>query len=492
MKSRYRLIAIIASAVILLAVLTIVIVNAVKCSGNATVSLTSEKALQFYDNALTNALSAEDFTLDITTTKNTSTDENQYSFSSHQIVTYDDYATDNMLAQSQETMNIGQNETTITESFVDNKVYFTIDGAAFTGSMPADAFIDRFAPVALIDKTLYSTISATKGPDGIFIQFSDPEGAESWCIPAGAEMISADGTVQLTTDGQLLQSIYHITYSEGTETKDLTITVVFTPITEAKISIPTSKSSATAHYLDAARDLEVMYGYLLQSDKMYAQIDESINCQAGGILRTQTTALEFASAEAGLDAAIETVVSITDYSDGGSTVTNTQTETFHDNAYSISTNGGEAIAQPDITAEQTLNYCQDLLVKNVILPGNIASVNTVVENDVITLQIVGTEELAQLIGKNACKTLYDNPDLLNDLASSYKTNLISCYYKLDRSTGLPITAGLEYSGEHTIEGFAYTLTYSAKIEYGKPEVNTEPVPDETTENTQATEKAPLQ
>ena len=126
------------------------------------------------------------------------------------------------------------------------------------------------------------------------------------------------------------------------------------------------------------------------------------------------------------------------------------------------------------------------------MPGNIASVNTVVENDVITLQIVGTEELAQLIGKNACKTLYDNPDLLNDLASSYKTNLISCYYKLDRSTGLPIAAGLEYSGEHTIEGFAYTLTYSARIQYGKPEVNTEPVPDETTENTQATEEAPLQ
>ena len=480
MKSRFRLIAIIASAVVLLAVLTIVIVNAVKCSGNATVSLTSEKALQFYDNALTNALSAEDFTLDITTTKNTSADENQYSFSSHQIVTYDDYATDNMLAQSQETMTVGQNETTITESFVDNKAYFTIDGAAFTGAMSADAFIDKFAPVALIDKTLYRTISATKSPDGIFIQFCDPSGAEPWCIPAGAEMISANGTVQLTTGGQLQQSAYHIAYSEGTENIDLTITVMFTPITEVQISIPTSKSSTTANYLDAARDLEVMYGYLLQSDKMYAQIDESINCQAGGIQRTQTTALEFESAEAGLNAAIETLVSITDYGNGGSTVTNTQSETFHNNTYSISENGGEAIAQPDVTAEQTLNYCQDLLVKNVILPGNIASVNTIVENDVITLQIVGTEELAQLIGKNTCKTLYDNPDLLNDLASSYKTNLINCYYRLDRSTGLPLAAGLEYSGEHTIEGFAYTLTYSAKIEYSKTEVSIEPAPKSTT------------
>jgi len=485
MKSRIRLIAIIASSVVLLAVLVLVLVNVFSC--NSTVTLSAEKAWEYYDRALENALTTEDFTLDITTAKNTTVDKNQYSFSTHQIVTYDGFGTDSMIAQSQETMTIGETETAITESFVSGTAYFTVDGATFTGSMTADAFVDRFVPVAMFDQALYTVVTGTKSEEGISIQFAEPAQCEAWCAPYGAELVAADGAVQLSPDGRLQTTVYHITYSTDTESVDVTVTVSFLSAAEGTISIPTGKNATAAQYLDAARDLEIMYGYLLQSDKIYAEITESINCQAGGIQRTQATVLDVENINSQLKASIETTVGIVDYNDGGDTATSTQKETFENDVYSISVNDGEAEIQPNVTAQQTLAYCQDLLVKNVILPENIASVSTATEGDIITLQIVGTEELAQLICKNVCKTLYDNPDLLNDLASSYKTNQINCYYRLNAETGLPISAGLEYGGEHIIEGFAYALTYNAEIVYGKPVVYPNAQPEETipTEETTA-------
>lgn len=486
MKSRNRLIAIIAAAVVLLAALTLIIVNAVNCSGNTSVALSPEKAIELYNSATEKALSSEDFKLDITTTKNTTVENSKLALTSQQSLTYSGYNAEHMVAQSVETLTVGQNEISITESFVNNTAYFTIDGAAFTGAMSKDAYIGRFAPLNPVTAANYQAVTATKGPEGTFIQFADPSIAESWCLPAGAQMRGADGSVQLDTSSNLLTSTYHIEYAIDDVLFDQTVTVAFTPIEDAQISIPTDGKQVTAAYLDAARDLEIMYGYLLQSGNMYAVASEDINCQAGAIHRVQKTTLDMDNAESGLSATIETNIEIADYSDGGSTTTYAQLERFVGNTYTISTNGTEPVVQADVTADQTLTYCQDLLTKNIILPKNIAAIETITENGVITLKITGSEQLAQLICQNACKTLYDDAELLNNLASSYKTNAITCYYKLDQVTGLPLAAGLDYSGEHTIEGFAYTLTYTAEIAYGEPETPPEVPVDETTPTEETT------
>ena len=487
MKSRTRLIAIIAGAAVLLAALIVVVISIVNANTNKTVALTTEKAAEAYNAALQTVLSTEEINLEITTVKNTTAGENVYSLNSLQNVTYVGYGTDSMQAQSQETMTIGQTETTITEVFVNNTAYATVDGTAFATQMTKEAFIERFAPLDLINITAYKTVNAVKNRDGIFIQLSDAAIAEQWALPAGGQMISASGSVELDKNELLNCSVYNIEYTYEGATINLTVTLKVLPAAETEIVVPTGGKLTTVSYIDAAKDLEILYGYLLQSGKIYAQANESINCQASGIQRDQKTVVNIQNTTE-LDATIDTTINIVDYNDGGDTASYAQSEAFKDNIYTISKDGGEATAQNNLTARQMLSYCQDLLVKNVILPENIAAVNLTEEGDTRILHITGTEELAGLLCGNACKTLYDDPELLNNLASSYKTNKMNCFFKLDKHTGLPLSAGLDYSGEHTIEGFAYTLTYTADISYVEPvESVVEP-----TDETSPTEQTPPQ
>lgn len=479
MKSRTRLIAIITGAAVLLAALIVVIVCAINANRNKTVTLTTEKATEVYDAALQTVLTTEAFNLEITTVKSTTAGENVYSLNSLQNVTYVSYGTDSMQAQSQETMTIGQKETAIAEVFVNNTAYVTVDGTAFTSQMTKEGFIGRFAPLKLVSLSSYKTVDAIKNREGIFIQLSDAITAEQWALPAGGKMISATGSIQLDKNEQLYCSVYNIEYSYEGATVNLTVTVKLLPAAETEIVVPTGGKLTKVSYIDTAKDLEILYGYLLQSGKIYAQANESINCQASGIQRDQKTVVNIQST-ADLDATIDTTINIVDYNDGGDTASYIQYEVFKDNVYTISKDGGEATAQSNLTARQMLNYCQDLLVKNVILPENIATVILTEEGETRTLQITGTEELAGLLCSNVCRILYDDPELLNNLASSYKTNKMTCYFKLDKHTGLPLSAGLNYSGEHTIEGFAYTLTYTADISYVEPVESIVEPTDETT------------
>ena len=127
-----------------------------------------------------------------------------------------------------------------------------------------------------------------------------------------------------------------------------------------------------------------------------------------------------------------------------------------------------------------LGYCQDYLVKNVILPEYISTVTVTAQADTYTLEITASEALAKVICQNVCKTLYDDPELLNNLATSYKTQKITCYYIFDKYSELPTAAGLDYAGEHTIEGFAYTLSYLAEIVYNTKETVQSPVVNSNT------------
>ena len=55
--------------------------------------------------------------------------------------------------------------------------------------------------------------------------------------------------------------------------------------------------------------------------------------------------------------------------------------------------------------------------------------------------------------------MYADPNLLNSLASAYRTDVAGGYIGIDIATGIPTSVGVEYTGIHTIEGAEYALTY---------------------------------
>lgn len=492
MKSRKKLLAIAAGAATALLVVVLIIIFAGKGNGSRTQTLSLAKITDYYDRVKETVLSTENYCLDITTEIKIDTGSSTRTLNKHQNLTCVNTGTEDMAAHSQETMTIGSEETVITEDFANNIAYFTVNGASFRGPMEWDIFIGRYAPALPIDLSLYSSVSGTKGKEGIELLFSDALRAESWCLPDGAKMNSATGSVQLSADGKLAASRYCIQYQYGTAAVDVDILVAYTPAPEAQVVKPNGTSHTFITELDVPRYLEILYGHLLQTDEIFVQATESIDCQASGIQRTQRSGMSFQNKDTGLNATLKTDIYLLDYSTDSETEEYTQTESFQNGNYSISVNGGEAEAQENISAEQMLSYCQDLLVKNLILPENIAATTISDDGDTILMQITGTEELAQLLCSNICTTLFDDPELLRNLASSYKTNQLLCNFRLDKYTGLPVSGSIDYIGEHTIEGFAYTLTYKAEISYGYvPPKAAEPTPD-TAESTTINETTPPQ
>ncbi len=483
MKSRTRLISILSGAAVLLAVAIVLIINAVNTASMRMKPISAEEALQRYAQAKELFSSTADYQLTITTAENRSVDGNIYSVKQDQKLTYKDFGTENMQAALEEIMTIGKKQTVITEVFAENTAYCTVNESTFCSDMTPEIFAAQFAPAAAIDISLYKTVAAEKNKDGVYIRLEDATGPEVWCIPQNGKMRTGSGTILLDSKGNLKETTYNIEYQQGLEIVNLTVTVELETLVDPLILVPdkTKYIPISAPYVP--RMLERIYGYLLQANNIFATGTESINCQASGIKHDQKTTLIMENADNNLSASVNSNISIIDYNNGANPTEQSHEEKFQDNVYSISNDGGKTFEQKDVTAQQMLSYCQDYLVKNLILPEYISSVTASEDEENYTLQITGTEELAQLICENACQVLYDNPQLLNDLASSYKTQKITCYYTVGKYSGEPISAGLDYSGEHIIEGFAYTLTYNAQITYGYAMPAEESETLETTETT---------
>ena len=66
---------------------------------------------------------------------------------------------------------------------------------------------------------------------------------------------------------------------------------------------------------------------------------------------------------------------------------------------------------------------------------------------------------------NACKTLYDNPDILSEQTESYSVDISVGYLRIDKDTGLPIASGFRYLGTYTIDSLPYRLEFRADQQY---------------------------
>jgi len=202
----------------------------------------------------------------------------------------------------------------------------------------------------------------------------------------------------------------------------------------------------------------------LDAGDIQAVCQDSIFCEAFGDKRNQTITLKSIQNTA-WSAQVDTTVEIINSSKAGTTTNYTQKEIFEDNAYSISVDGGDPTVNKDIDVNTMRNYCQDLLVSTILLPDYITGATITESEDVYTIELTGNDTFAQLIDAEACATLYNNAQVLSSIAQSYTVEKMQCYLTISKSTGLPISSGLDYLGVHTIESFPYRLQFHADHNY---------------------------
>ena len=367
-------------------------------------------------------------------------------------------------AHAEEQLNTGNQSVHITEVFQDGTLYTELDGSLFRTDTTIEAFTSERIPTILLTAENYQAVTGTTGRNGSTITFNQPYCAENWALPEGGVFASAEGTAKLANNGELTESNYTLQYTlSDTTVKKQYRVCIETPPTEQPGPIENADSYIPFSDPDSLRILEQMCGYLLQAEAIRSIYSEYIFCQAFGDERTRSIQMQLQTAPQ-LTAKAETNVTLTNTSRVGDVAQMQQTETLEDGTYILTVNGIPE-ENPQTTGDAFYSYCKNLLVGTMILPRHITSVTLREDGDECYLEFTASDALAQTVRTDACNTLYQNPSLLDDMASDHITQTMIGYFSYSKSTGLPLSSGIRYKGIYTISNLPYQMEFHAKQTY---------------------------
>lgn len=435
-------------------------------------------AAQIYADA-TAALSAGDVTLDVTSAKITIFGNETLVEETSAVLTYTGMGTENPQSNWEETANywdlddeqkVVATEAQYREVYADGTLYIELkDQVQFSAPLAAEDLANRYVPVVLLDIALYEDVTVTEKGDSATISFASPTAAEVWAMPADAELVAASGTATVT-GGKLTAMAYGVTYNYGS------VTVTWT--TESK---PRAQAEAVTLPPEAAR---YMYTPLQSPDALWLFLqaenlkDQAISgtlsgvssmfSQAAGVVRNQVQTVDFYDTEKDMMGKFVTDVYLMDYANNADD-TYTLEENYQNGKYVYTENDGvPTTINNQISKQQIRDYYKQNLLSNALKPEYWADVTMEDLGSLYYMEFTLNEDFGNMEQSIICTTLFQNPGLLNSLASAYTTDEVTGYMSVDKFTGMPVAVGFSYQGTHTIEGDPYVLTCQNDISYTLP------------------------
>lgn len=429
----------------------------------------SDDVVAIYESATADFLDSGAATMEIKTVQQLVTNGEILTEQAEKSLSYYGYDTEELIAASNELLKIGTHTIETSEAFVEGIAYVSIDQSNFKTAYSAQDYQKRLIPAALFESKLYKTVSAYDNGSEYLLYFNNPTNAENWAEMPDWNFSDAQGFALIDHNGNLLQSAYSATYQylvlgAVKDTLHFTVYVNHTP-TAVQIDLPESTSDYTSiSYFDGPRMLEKACGYLMKANNVTAHYSDRIFCQAFGDERVKTTSL-YAANNKDFSARIVTENILTNTGQLGDTTRHLHDELFIDGVYTIRVDGGAPTENETINAESMQNYCKDQLVSTIMLPKDIIEVRITETETTFEIQFIPNTDFAASLSSNACQTLYQNPNLLNEMAESSTVEKLESSLTLNKRTGLPLYSGVEYSSSYTIEGVPYQLQYKAGQSY---------------------------
>ncbi len=413
-----------------------------------------------YLQAVEKIAAAGSYRMHISTTKVTTLGEQRFKETSSQILTCHKPGTPDAQIILNQHMNYGMHSFSVSEQYTEGTARIALENSHFSSTISPEDYAKRLIPIALMDPSRYNSVLVRESGDRTLVGFSDPKAPEAWAVFHQVQLIDASGRSVLDSQGNLLESVYTISYTSGPAAVTYSVTTHIEP--DVEVTMPAPPEDITyvpIDLIDVPRLLEQSTGYLLQADIIHAQTQEEITCQANNLHREQTTDLSMKNHGEDLDITLGIDVDLVDYNQGGTSTQYHQTEAYKDGNYTLEIENQESVQDDtqEITAEQMKLYCQDILVGTIILPEYIESVSVEELDSAYKLTFTASKALSEIVCSDACKTLYQDPALLDSLATSYETNKIEATLMIDKYTGLPLSSGIDYHGSHGIDGTSYTL-----------------------------------
>ena len=413
-----------------------------------------------------------------------------YTKNSQQQFTWKGLGTDNMQAKITDSSTIGDITTRSTEVYRDGAVYLTMEGNAYVSDMAAADFTARWIPTVPLTDSLYADITAEENADGTLLRFEDPSAVETWAAPEYARLISASGTAQLNAEGAFTAFTYEAVFTLGgaeiTLNADVTmlkadaldLTLVYPEDDERYVLLETPEIPLL---------LNDVWGYLAQFQSGSATLTQTFSSDA--LASSCVIALQQA-AHGGLEnhqSSVEQLISITAY-DGEEiydSFSYTREDTFLDGVYTMRYDDEDPETDDAVDAETMHNFCFSNMVTNYPYMSEITGGTLTDFGGICLLELDASTALAQSYSKTVCEYLADDPNYLDLMATSYKTNTMDYYWAINRDTGLPTASGITFTGTHTIDGQPYDMSFQSNQTYyladpGAYEAVTgEPLPEET-------------
>lgn len=381
-----------------------------------------------------------------------------------QLITCQAQGSDQMRICVEEVLSIGNLDINRFEYFVDGTRYSTVQSASFQAPAYDTEFTENFAPIILLDPSIYTEIDGHKLKKDTIIKFSNPEALEAWAASDDAELISAEGSAKLNRKKELTSGNYTATYKLDNVIFTVQYTVEVLSYDITPVALPDNSKYTSISNINTPYMLEKACGYLMAMGNIQSQYTDTISCEAFGDERKQTISLSSDTTDS-LSVQVDTSVTVTNSSKAGIISTFSKTERFADNGYSSSTDGGEYISNPDVSQSDMNSYCQNLLIGTLMLPQHITAVELQDVDDLYSISFQASEEFAKILAEEACTTLYQSPSVLTDLAQSYATDTVTCYLNINKNTGIPLSSGFYYQGTYTISNLPYCLSFKADQTY---------------------------
>ena len=330
------------------------------------------------------------------------------------------------------------------------------DSCFLSAELPLQEMADRFVPVILADESLYATAESQLDGGDVLVNFSEPSAPEAWALPEGAELLEASAEAVINKDGKLEQMVYLYDYTWGPAEYSVSVcTKVLEEVPEEAPAVD-GESYTQLQYADALKTYIRSTGMMLQSNSVEVSALESVVSQAAGVIRNQSTAMDYYYFGEEPMTKIETGIFFADST--GEEQRMEQEEVYSDGKYVVTVDDGVPTTYTDMDDATVDSYCAEVMLSYMADPSFWAEATAEDLGSAWLVTYTLSEDFGTLVQNSICTMFWEDAGYLNNLASAYRNNELAGYLAFEKHTGLPTAAGYYYEGVHTLDGYEYILS----------------------------------
>ena len=386
-----------------------------------------------------------------------------------------------LIAVVSETISLGETRAAYKQVYDGGIVYADVKESRYYSRETADMFLSGQIPAVMLDASRYASVDGEAAGDGVLLRFTDPQSAESWSMPEGGTLLSAEGTATLSEDGVLRAMSYEIRYLFGGAAIHSSVEASVETPEELDLSGSTPenvKQYQSLNSVDAAITLLRARVAMERADVLSLNTTRTVYSAAAGAYCVENDvqdAYELLLSEKRTGQVMEL--------SSQETYSESYTARYEDGNMVYTFDDGSENSFPwkcDATAEYVRLFAMDCFPQyRDLVDASVADVG-----DYWLIEYAGTDDLGKLAEDTAANVMFSDPYYLDNYSTQYITKTVKGTVAVEKATYLPTAVSMDYTGIHTIRGSTYGLSMEMNMAISLYDMDTyesitgEPLPDE--------------